>query len=300
MATLMGAVTFTACNNDDEPVINNDKVAVQFAAGIGGNVATGTPETRAAGTSWAALDEIGIFMVDAGALTISESAENMKYVTSSAGSSNTFLADGTTNTIYYPSTGSVNFIAYYPWETGAVLGTPINVEIATAQTAANQPDFDLLYVKGTTAYTNSSVGAVPLAFDHKLAKLVMNLEAGGGASLTNVSISIKGMFTKNTFSLGTGSFGATATTPVAITPREITANASYDAIILPQYYASGVVTVEFTAGGDTYTWNVGAMTFAPGNEYVYTVTLSKGGGVTVTGSINPWTSTNMGGVTAEN
>jgi len=300
MATLMGAVTFTACNNgDDEPVMN-DKVAVQFAAGIGDNVATGTPGTRASGDQWVKDDKIGIFMVKNGTLDISESAENKKYIASAAGGSSTFAADDDANIIYYPSSGSVNFIAYHPWETGAVLGTPINVTIETAQTAGNQPEFDLLYTKDATPYSSTSPTTVPLAFDHKLSKLVMNLAAGSGARLSTVDVTIKGMYTKNTFNLGTGDFG-TATEAADIVPRTITAGPAYayDAIILPGDYTTGV-SVVIGAGGETYTWNCGEIEFEPGKEHTYTITLSKGGGVTVTGEINPWITGTGGSVTATN
>jgi len=295
MATLAGAVAFTSCNNDDEPV-TNDKTPVQFAAGIGGNVATGAPETRAAGTTWGTGDDIGIFTVTNGTTTPAIDA-NMQYETTAG--DGTFTAIDDANMIYYPGSGTIDFIAYYPWETGAALGTPIDVEIGTAQTAATQATFDLLYAKTTAGYTSASPTTVPLAFDHQLSKLVMNLVAGSGASLSNVSVSIKGMNTKNTFNLSTGALGTTASTPVAITPRTITANASYDAIILPGSYTTGV-SVEITAGGETYTWDCGAITFAAGSEHVYTVTLIKDGGVTVTGTINPWTTGTGGNVTAEN
>ena len=296
MVALVGAVTFTACNNDDEPV-TNDKVAVQFSAGIGGNVATGTPETRAAGTTWAAGDDIGIFTVANGTTTPAIDA-NMQYETTAG--NGTFTSIDAANTIYYPGSGTIDFIAYYPYASGTVLGTPIEVNIGTTQTATSQATFDLLYTATTAGYTSASPTTVPLTFDHKLSKLVMNLVAGSGATLSNVSVSIKGTRINNTFNLSTGALGTADAWTAAITPRQITANSSYDAIIMPSSYADGVASVEITAGGEVYTWDCGAITFAPGSEHIYTITLTKGGGVTVTGTINPWTTGTGGNVTAEN
>jgi hypothetical protein len=59
-----------------------------------------------------------------------------------------------------------------------------------------------------------------------------------------------------------------------------------------------VVTVEFTVGGETFTWKVDATTFGSGNEYTYAVTLTRTG-VNVTGTIKPWTSISRPDATAE-
>lgn len=290
---LVCAVLVTSCNVNDDIEDNN---AVRFTAGIGQQA---TPQddaagTRAASTNWAAGDAIGIFMVDHTSGDVVMNAANKQYTTLAGGSNFTAVA----GEIYYPQTGKVDFIAYYPWKTGYTLGTAIDVEIATTQTAGNQPEFDLLYAtadnsgSGYDKVTNANDN-VALAFDHKLAKIVMNCEGDPsiGALPAGMTVSITGMNTKNTFDLATGSLGTSPGTPAAITPLKIataaTFDASYDAIIMPGRYGADDIKVTFTVNGDAFTWNVPAITFAGGLEYIYTITVTRTG-VKFTGTINPW------------
>jgi hypothetical protein len=305
---LLGMVAFSACNVNDEIEDNNQPQAVSFSAGIAGQaVQNGGPTTKAAGTVWASGDAIGIFMMSNGTTTIAEQAENKQYTTTGGSTFSAVAGDE----IYYPMDGSkVDFIAYYPYASGKTLGSSISVDVSGAQTASSQADIDLLWAKangtGGSGYDKVTHATTPvaLAFNHKLAKMVINVKAGAAVNtpLTGMTVTIKGMNTKNTFKLSDGTLG-TPNTPAAITPRVITTasgfNASYDAIILPYVYSSnGDVTVDFTVGGETFTWEVDATTFAPGNEYTYAVTLTRTG-VAVTGTINPWMPNDRGGVTAE-
>ena len=288
-ATLICALAFTSCNVNDD-ITDETSQAVRFCASIDNQAVANAPETRAAGAAWNNGDAIGIFMVKNGTTTISEQAVNKPYTTQGAA---TFTA-AAGNEIYYPMNGSaVDFIAYYPYESGNVLTTAINVEIGTTQTTASQAGFDLLWARADNSgngYNKISHAATPVAFvfNHKLAKIVMNCSADAsvGTALTGMTVTIKGMNTKNTFNLATGVLG-TPGTPAAITPHTVADGAIYDAIIMPGGYATGALTVEFTVGGETFTWNVGAETFVAGNEYTYAITLTRTG-VIVTGTINPW------------
>ena len=109
---------------------------------------------------------------------------------------------------------------------------------------------------------------------------------------------MNGMNTQNTFNLATGVLGSSPNTPAAIIPRTLTDGSVYDAIIMPGKYAANNVVVEFTLGDDIFTWNVDAVDFLSGSEYIYNVTLSRTG-VTVSGTISPWSDKNMGEVTAK-
>lgn len=304
LAALAGAAVFTSCNNDDE-VTNNDPVAVQFSAAIDGQVvANGAPQTRAAGTTWAANDPIGIVMAIHNQIAYDQLFRNNAKYTTKTGNGIFNPAEGE-EPITIPDGQTVDFYAYYPWRDDADFNTPMDIAIGTAQTEGSQPGFDFLFAKANnngSGYTQSDGNTIPLVFEHMLSKLVMNVQAGEGVSpISNLSVTIKGMYTKNKFDMTTGTWG-TAETKANITPRAITPDASYDAIILPQAYAAGDVTVEFAMEGDTYTWNVGEMTFAPKHKYTYTVTLQKSGGATsvsVNGTINPWIPGTGGNVTAE-
>lgn len=286
MAALAGLVAFTSCSVNDDI---QDNAAVRFTAGIDGATAIG-PESRAAGSEWASGDAIGIFMTDGAAAVL---AANKHYTTTGASAFTAVTGDE----LYYPMDGgTVGFIAYYPYASGTALGN-INVTIGDQ---TDQPSFDLLYSSGATG-SKASTTPVALTFEHKLAKIVMNCtaDASVGTALTGMTVTIKGMNTANTFDLSTGTLG-TPGTVAAITPRTVADGSEYDAIIMPGSYLADVITVEFTVGTDTFTWNVGATSFEGGNEYSYDVTLTRTG-VNVTGTITPWiiSGNNRGDVTAE-
>lgn len=283
-----------ACSVNDG-IQESDNNAVRFTAGIG-DLATlqGEPVTKTAGTTWDSGDAIGIFMVGNGGTTTVH-AENKQYTTTGG---NTFTP-ATGNEIFYPMDGSkVNFIAYYPYESGATLGTPINVTIGDQN---NQSAFDLLYSSGATGSKATASTPVSLTFGHKLAKLVMNTTADasvGVSSLVGMAVKINGMNAQNTLDLKTSTLGTATDNATPIIPRTVTDGTVYDAIIMPGSYAAGMITVEFTTGTETFTWNVGAETFDGGNEYIYAVTLTRTG-VKFTGTIKPWTTIDRGTGTAE-
>ena len=128
-----------------------------------------------------------------------------------------------------------------------------------------------------------------MAFSHKLSKIVMNTtaDANVGTALTGMTVKIKGMNTQNTFDLATGQLGATPGTVADITPHAVTDGEVYDAIIMPGSYGAGTVTVEFTVGGEIFTWSVDATSFDIGNEYIYDVKLTRTG-VQIIGTIKSW------------
>lgn len=271
----IAALLFASCNTDDI-IICNETPMVQFSGAIGNQSVS-----KAAGATWNAGDAIGIFMQEAGGTSI---AINMQHTTT--GSSAFKAVAG--NEMYYPVDGSaVSFIAYYPYKPAVTSLGNIDVDVSSQ---TNQPAIDLLWSNNATGYSKTNTEAVSLNFSHMLSKLVINATAheSVGATLSGMKVIIKGMNTRNTFNLATGALG-TASTKVDITPRTIADGSAYDAIILPEAYNAGGVTVEFGVGADTFIWEVPAITFAAGKEYIYDIMLTRTG-VQVTGTINGWLS----------
>lgn len=308
MSALAAAALITSCTNDNDEVNVNDG-SVRFTAGIG-KEAVATPTTRAAGTVWAAGDEIGIFMVAHATTDVAERAANRKYTTP-AGDGN-FSTDAA-HMIYYPMDNSpVDFIAYYPHRDGASLDDGFAVTVATTQTAASQAATDLLWARADnsgTGYRKTDAGTPALGFAHCLAKLTMNCKVDGSVGdpslLDAATVTIHGMNTSGTFDLKTGKPAADPApgAPADITPRRLPAtpagfHGAYDAIILPGAYAAAALTVDFSLGRETFTWDVEAIDFTPGHEYIYTVTITRTG-VTATATIKPWTEEVKDPVTAE-
>lgn len=305
LSALAAALCLGSCDKNEEAIVDNG--AVRFTAGIGRD-AVATPQSRASGTDWHADDAIGIFMVTHGNTDIAEAAENKKYTTAT-GNGNFAAVLG--HEIYYPmDNAKVDFIAYYPHKEGTALDTPLDVEIATAQTSDTQAATDLMWAKATNAapatpavpgpgYTKDGTTApVKFTFGHCLSKLTMNCTVDnnvGAASLLNdatTTVTVRGMKTTSTFDLATGTLTGTPGTPTDITARKLSIapadyDGAYDAIILPAEYGDGVLSVDFEINGETFTWNVGAITFEPGNEYIYKVKITRTG-VTAEGSITSW------------
>lgn len=307
MCALASAVCLVSCSNDDEMNVNNDG-QVRFTAAIGNEAVVATPGTRASGTTWGPNDNIGIFMVYHEMETIAERYSNRQFRTTT-GKENFSPVIG--QEIYYPMDNSaVDFISYYPYTDGAALDTPFPVTIGTAQTDASQPSFDLMWAKATNSdkgYNKVRNATVAFTFGHCLSKLTMNckLDASvGAANLDDAKVTIHSMNTVSTFNLKTGKQNGTPDTPADITPRKLATptegfDATYDAIILPAGYSDGAVTVDFEINSEIYTWNVDAMTFEAGNEYIYEVEITRSS-VKVTGTINPWNPvTHQGPVYAE-
>ena len=90
MATLAAAV-LTACNNDENNVIDTGSSQATFTAAIDGQV-----NTRAYDRTWEAGDAIGISGISGG-ITYT----NVQYVTDSEGTNGNFRVETSGNEIYY-------------------------------------------------------------------------------------------------------------------------------------------------------------------------------------------------------
>lgn len=270
------AVLFASCTKEKGRM--EEYQAIQFDARINQQKATSSGSGLLS-TSWSANDKIGIFMLDQGSNTVSGGHANRAY--SYVGSA--FTPDAGQE-IYYPvSDSKVDFIAYYPFKAGSAIGTPFPISVAS-QTDLGA--IDVLWVKstnGTTGFNKSATALVPLAFDHKLSKIVINTSAGAGLSgtagdWTSMAVKIKGMNSTAVLDLATGIVSGN-TAPADIMPFVRSAGAKYEAIVLPETFtAAGAVQITFTIGADTYTWSSQAnATFEAGKEYTYNITVSKTG-----------------------
>jgi hypothetical protein len=152
-----------------------------------------------------------------------------------------------------------------------------------------QTGIDLLYAKTAVAYSKTS-GAVSLPFTHQLVKLNMSVLVGNGISdLNGLTVAIKGMNTAATFNLSDGSGLGAQSVPADITPHDAGSYA-YEAILLPVSSLGDSHKVEFTLGGNTYTWKMaddisGGLT--GGYKYTYTISVNKTD-INVHGTISPW------------
>jgi len=287
------ALLVQSCKNDDYrdqgPQMGGNGKA-QFTSSIGG-----TPTTRVTGNTWDSKDAIGVFMKQGNGLS-NVLASNKKYTTEGNGN---FSGDGS-EVINYPDTGSVDFVAYYPYTTN-LSGTTLPVSVATQ---TNLSAIDVLYSNNATGLSKTS-GTANLNFAHKLAKIEFTVKAGNGvADVNGLSVAYKNVNTTASLDLATGTLSGAAT------PKDVTAKTTakapgqfVEAILLPGDYSAK--TVVFTLASGTYTWTLPAnTTFDATKKYTFDITLqtsSTGNQVAVTGAgtITDWTTVPGGSVNVD-
>lgn len=285
-----GLIYFASCSTDSD-IRENGSVQVAFVSSLN------TSQTKVSidneGNSvWSANDPVGIYMVKQGTTAVAEGAENVKHIAAQAGRSTTFSPGGET-VIYYPENEAekVDFIAYYPYNADITNYVyPVNVANQTSQTA-----IDLMYAvaDNTDAGYSKADTAVNLAFEHKLVKLVLNVEKDPGLTGDITAVSINGMNTTASFDLkGMGMFTGLGGAK-AITPYAVKDGSKYEAILLPVQSISAAHQVTFVCDGKTFTWAMknNMARLGAGNIYTYKITLTQQPDVNVivTGDITSWT-----------
>lgn len=193
MATLAASV-LTACNNDENNVIDTGSSKATFTAAIDGQV-----NTRAYDQVWEANDAIGISGTSG-----STTYTNVQYVTT--GGNGNFTVGTSGNEIYYQDDNAVTFTAYYPWKNLAAGVTTIT---ADTRAQASQSDFDFLWSQQTGS---KAIPNVQFLFAHKMAKLVLTIQKGNDVSyqeVQNAVLSLRGFKNNGTFDVTNGTATAT-------------------------------------------------------------------------------------------
>ena len=275
LALLAGVMV--SCNNENSPMAQDEKVAVQFTGGI--NVST-----RAAGVAWADGDKIGIFMTAAketlSANSIKEGVDNVAYETN-GGISFSPISGG--KTIYYPIDGDVDFYAYYPQTTVNDYKVALNVADQSKQEA-----IDFMYAKTTGC--NKAIPQVELKFSHQLSWLVLNVQAGYGLTeddLENLKVTIEDQNTTATFNLVDGTISDEGN-PNNITMKTVEAGKVYEAILLPTTSKTRKIVFDLNTGYDApFVWTMES-DLKGGNRYNYTTVKLTRTSVDIMGTIESW------------
>ena len=276
LALLAGAMV--SCSTEDTaPSVQNDKVAVQFTGGI--NVST-----RAAGVAWADGDRIGIFMTETkqplSAVAIKEGVDNVCY---QSNGSIAFSPISGGKTIFFPIDGDVDFYSYYPQTTVNDYKVALNMADQKSQEA-----IDFMYAKTTGC--NKAKPQVDLKFNHKLSKLVLNVQAGNGLTeddLNKLKVTIKDQNTTATFNLVDGLISDEGN-PTNIQMKAVQVGKIYEAILLPTN--STTREIEFDLDNDhdaPFVWKMDSE-LKGGNLYNYTTVKLTRTSVDMTGTIESW------------
>jgi len=298
---LTAIVFFASCDKQEE----EGRTVVTFSAHISsGNTATAhtnSLQTRTAsgGEQWIVGDAVGIFMLSAGGVLSDDilyNVNNRQYnITDNITGA---LAPDDGVQIYYPQSGSVDFIAYYPYGTietssGQIVYN-ISVDGQTSETLQNSKD--ILYAKKTNLSKGDS--PVNLEFNHVLSKITLNIKAGTGvvssaiANILATDVLFVGMPLTADFVLQDGTLTSPATGDFS--PLAIEATPGYDvtfsALLIPQGGGASR-KVLFEVGDDTYIWTIpDATIFEAQKHYTYEITVNNTGIVDVgMPTITPWT-----------
>ncbi|MDR1103123.1 MAG: fimbrillin family protein [Tannerella sp.] len=264
----------------EEPITTDSRVPVVFSA------PQVTPQTRtsADGDRWVSGDRTGIYMLTSGGALpadVVENAGNRCYaVSSGAGSSiATFVpVDAAADMIRYPSSGSVDFVACYPYRaTGGSDGIDSGGNYPVDVSNQNNPAaIDLLYARVTGRSKNDN--PVSLPFEHVMSRLVLNVKKGTGiidSDFADLTATVSGMPAKAKFSLSNGQFTPEGNTDFQMRKVATAAgsNATFEAVVIPTAGGTRSVTLQFYS--NKYVWNIPATdTFQPGKRYTYTITVN--------------------------
>lgn len=250
---LLSTCLFTACSDDeDNSVKETDNVVF--------NSQISSVQSRVNGTTWNDNDEIGIFMQVDGA-----EVANKKYLAKADGS----LTAAPEYAFRYPSTGTANFLAYYPYN-AALEGKNASVSVADQ---SNPSKIDFLYSNNATGIKNGQT--VTLQFTHKLSKLDINLKGDETVKdLKGIAVTLSGMNTTASVNLADGTLTA-ADSKANINLKVNEAGTFAEAIVLPATTVENAKLV-FSLSDKTYEW---AMTLPDnkiegGCKYTFNATVS--------------------------
>ena len=280
----LSTLTLMSCTNNDD---NSEWY------GSEGIVFTTAIQSRVSGNTWNANDEVGIYMMNAGSGIEAATAQNKKYIAQTNGT----LTAAPGNGIYLPESGSVDFIAYYPYTT-SVSGNKLAVNVSDQ---SNPAAIDLIYSNGTKGVAATTATTISLGFTHQLTKVTLNVTKDGTIeTLNGLGVNIKGISTEGEFNLADGTLTATAGTnnkdvAMYIDAQGTTATAT--AIILPTATTSTDQTslnLTFNLNGQSFTHTISdASIFEKGTNVSFNAKLSINNGkpvVTVgNATINNWT-----------
>lgn len=267
---------------------NNDDNSEWY--GSEGIVFTTAIQSRVSGNTWNANDEVGIYMMNAGGTIDAATAQNKKYIAQTNGT----LTAASGNGIYLPESGSVDFIAYYPYTT-SVSGNKIAVNVSDQSKPAA---IDLIYSNGTKGVAATTSSNISLTFTHKLSKMTINVSKDATIeTLNGLTIDMNGISTEGEFNLGNGTLTAAAGTNQKDVAMNVNAEGTTaTAIILPTAASTNqtAVTLKFNLAGKSYTYTLtDASIFEEGKNVTFNANLSINNGkpvVTVgTATIEDWT-----------
>lgn len=258
--------------------------------GIEGNVAGGEivlnavfdGASRVSAKAFDENDRIGVFVTEYDgdtetALKVSGNyVDNHLFVAASSSLS-------TEKPLFYPQENNVDIYGYHPYEESVASVDAYPFKVASDQSEVQAfKGADFVWAKRANVAANNSV--VNLNFQHRMTKVVVNIEAGTEiADLDGLVVTIRGVVGESRIDLATGKVTPLAeATQGEVQPLDVTATSSgvtkrsYEAIIVPQVVAEGTILVEAELNGKKYTYRVGegGQIFGSGKQQGYDLVIN--------------------------
>lgn len=230
-------------------------------------------------------------MMNAGSGIEAATAQNKKYIAQNNGT----LTAASGNGIYLPESGSVDFIAYYPYTTN-VSGNKIAINVSEQ---SNPAAIDLIYSNGTKGVEAATATNISLGFTHQLAKLTLNVTKDETIeTLNGLNVNMKGITTEGEFNLADGTLAGTTGTnnkDVAMYVDAQGTTATATAIILPTAASTDQTSINltFNLNGQSFTHTISDVSiFEKGTNVSFNANLSINNGKPVVSvgnaTINDW------------
>lgn len=218
--------------------------------------------SRATDTAWEPNDEIGVYMQNAGMDGYAN--VNVKYANSEA-DNNKFTS--ASPIIYSGGTGTVNFMAVYPYNENITDGS-YTFTLADGDLSKN----DIMYASAPSIA--SGVTNVDLTFQHKLSKIILQLRDDQNNAVTGATVRIDNQCVNGVLNVADGmvSVAADATYTSELTFAE-GENGQYEVIVIPDEGHEGRSIVITTSEGNIYRCPVGNIAFGNSQKYTFPVSL---------------------------
>ncbi len=256
--------------------------------------------TRAVDQTWDSGDAIGVYMTEFGSTTDYIGMANTQYSTTSTSASADFSVVSPDVPLYYPQSGTIDLMAYYPYVSSVDVGEyPV---VVTTQTPSKTIDLMI----ATASDVVKSKKTIDLTFDHKLSKVVVTLTPAANSGLTitdleKMSVVLSGTIAEASYDLNakTIDFGSNEAADITLPEAVVGTNSAViTSIVIPQ---KATPKFTFTLGStDDYSVTASEIEFSSGSEHNYTIEITKTTAIITGSDINAWTpSTGESGLTAD-
>ncbi len=228
----LAVAAMAGCTNDDSS--SSDSLEASFSSAI----------TRVSGVEWEDGDQIGVMVTSDNQLLGTYRYNNLYNVTFTDPTEGIFTADSNEDKIYFSMDEEeyIHFYAYYPYSTDLVEAEESYTIDITDQSVPKKIDFMEASTRDGdfVGYNKSNNGAVALNFSRNMAKITLELTAGDGVTLSDITrVRALGYYSEGIYSFASNAFTPDEGNVVGFNFYK-ESETRYSAIMIPAQYEDGV------------------------------------------------------------